>query len=353
MGERSLVTIPLMDEGGLDGAFFAVYVPQPPAGEENYDAVVKSTLGELKLINRVSREELPDRVEIASGPRDVRRIYDSGKKIVIPAIENGYAIGDDIGNVQRFFDLGCRYITLSHNEHNQICDSNTNPGGPESIHNGLSDFGRKVVTEMNRIGVIVDISHVSKKSMLDAVRVSRAPVIASHSGCRAVCDESRNLDDEQLIALKENGGVINIVGLNTFIKKDSPERTAAVESIRREMGFSMNEWLFFKEIYTSPFEIQKKYKSKLDEIDEMHPAASIADFVDHIDYAANLIGIDHAGIASDFFDDIISLSDWRNAGQTKGITSELVRRGYSESHIEKLWSGNIMRAWSEVENLAG
>jgi len=301
---EKLVTLPQMEKGGLNAVFFAVYSPQGPRTEEGYKKIREQALEKLGDIHTAIKETHPDRIELALHPEEVRRIYAANKKVAMIGMENGYPIGEDLASLKEFFDLGCRYITLCHDGHNQICDSHDSRKEPASIHGGLSEFGNDVIKEMNRLGIIVDISHMSKQSMLNTVRLSEAPVIASHSSCRALCNVSRNLDDEQLLALKENGGVIHIVGINFFIKKAK------------------------------------------------FPPANVKDLVDHIEHAVNLIGVDHVGISSDFYKKRSCLDGWKDAGETFNVTLELVRRGYTEEQIAKIWSGNCLRVWEKVEGVA-
>ena len=345
--EDQMVSLEKMKTGGLDGGFFAVYIPQEPVTEEGYIKAYNLAMDKYDKIHK-ALELYKDEIELAFNPEDVYRIHSSGKIVAMTGIENGFCIGTDLNNIKKFYDLGCRYITLSHNGHNQICDSNVNPGGPISIYNGLSPFGKKVVDEMNRLGIIVDVSHLSKKSMLDAANLSKAPIIASHSSIRALCDVSRNLDDEQLIALKENGGVINIVGISSYIKKDSPEFGKELEKLRKEFNFPTHYWPFFFAYRDAPEDIKKTYDTKFRELTAKYPRPDIKDFVDHIDYAVKLIGVDHVGISSDFYEVDFCINGWTDASETFNITLELVRRGYSEEEIGKLWGGNVLRVWKEV-----
>jgi len=301
---EKLVTLPKMTEGGLDAVFFAIYSPQGLRTNEQYLKIHKQALEKFSLIQTSINKIHPDQIELAFHPEDVGRIHTANKKVAMIGMENGYPIGKDLGNLTKFHDLGCRYITLCHDGHNQICDSHASRNEPVSVHGGVSEFGKKVIKEMNKLGIIIDISHMSKQSMLETVMLSGSPVIASHSSCQALCNVSRNLDDEQLLALKENGGVIHIVGISYFIKKAK------------------------------------------------FPPASVKDLVDHIDHAVNLIGIDHVGISSDFYQSQSCLDGWKDAGETFNVTLELVRRGYSEEHIAKIWSGNCLRVWEEVERVA-
>jgi microsomal dipeptidase-like Zn-dependent dipeptidase len=267
-------------------------------------------------------------------------------------MENGYPLGKEMGNVKKFFDLGVRYITLSHIGHNQLCDSNLGMDGQDPIHNGLSSFGEGVVAEMNRLGMIIDVSHIGKGSVLDVIRLSKAPVMASHSSHRDFCGIERMWDDEQLLALKDNGGVFHLVGLSMTIKQEPPEKTAAIASLRRDLGFPTDYWPFFLAFEKAPSETRSDYNRRLGEIEKQFPSANIKDFVDHIDTLVDRIGIDHVAISSDFYDQTWSLAGWKDASETFNITLELVRRGYTEKQIAKIWSGNILRVWGDVVKIA-
>jgi membrane dipeptidase len=282
----------------------------------------------------------PDRCALATSPEDVERISRGGKRVIMIGIENGFAIGKDLSNVGRFYNLGVRYITLSHNGHNDICDS-CNPreqlGDKKSEHNGLSKFGEEVVAEMNRLGVMADVSHISVKSFYDVIKVSKAPVIASHSGCRALADHSRNLNDEQLKALAKNGGVIQIVAYGGFLKLGLPQRRKAINILKKELddGRIKNE----------------QFRERMKEIDVKYPPAKLVDFVDHIDHAVKVAGIDHVGIGSDF-DGGGGIPGFNDHSEALNVTIELVRRGYSAEDIFKIWGANLLRVWREVEKAA-
>jgi membrane dipeptidase len=282
----------------------------------------------------------------------VRAIGERGKIVAIIAMENGYPLGEDIGNVQKFYDLGARYITLSHVGHNQICDSNLSTTKQDSVHDGLSPFGEEVVAEMNRLGMIIDVSHIAKSSVMDVFRLAKAPVIASHSTHREFCGIDRMWDDEQLQALQENGGVFHVVGLNMAIKPEPPEKTEAIGALREELGLPVEYWPFFLAFEKSPPATRSSYNDRLAQIETKYPSADVEDFVDRIDVLVGRIGIDHVGISSDFYDRSWSLDGWSDAGETLNITRELVRRGYTEEQITKIWSGNTLRVWTEVERVA-
>jgi membrane dipeptidase len=266
-------------------------------------------------------------------------------------------------------------MSLAHNGNSQLADSNTGETQGYLYNNGLSPLGREVIAEMNRLGMMVDLSHPSKGANMEAMRLSKAPVIASHSGVRALADVSRNMDDEQLLALKKNGGVIQIVGLASFVKPDSKERNDALEKLRDDLGTGGRGRRADSQ-RTCPVEgstpdrggrgrgnsalgalapeKRAEYDKRMAEIDAKYPAAgraNVKDFVNHIDYAVKLIGIDHVGISSDF-DGGGGIDGWNSAAEAFNVTLELVRRGYTEEQIGKMWSGNMLRVWGEVEKVA-
>jgi membrane dipeptidase len=354
-----------MKEGGLDVSFMIVYVGQGPLTPEGYDNAYKQAIAKFDAIHRLTKEIAPDRIELALTAADVRRIAKSGKKVAVIGIENGYPIGEDIARVKEFYDRGGRYLSLAHNGHSQFSDSNTGERDGKWMHNGLSELGRKAIAEMNRLGVMIDVSHPSKQSMLQSVALSKAPVIASHSAARALADHSRNMDDEQLLALKKNGGVIQTVAFNGYVKIAPPPseaRTAAIAALRKEFGLPAagqgggggGGGAAAAAMAKLPPERRAEYEKRLAMIDfkmPPPPRANVRDFVTHIDYLVNLIGLDHVGISSDF-DGGGGVDGWNDASETFNVTLELVRRGYSEEQIAKLWSGNLLRVMEEVQKRA-
>ena len=342
-GERK-ADIPKMEEGGLNAGFFIVYVGQTERTPENYEKAKEDAMTKFNAIHRMTEEMYPNKIELAYTADDVERIHKSGKLVACIGIENGYVIGKDLSLLEKYHELGARYITLAHGGHNDICDSATpreRLGDAESEHNGVSEFGKQVIAEMNQLGIMVDVSHISKKSMLDAVQLSKAPVIGSHSSARALCDVPRNMDDEQLLALKENGGVIQTVALGSFVKKDPPEKEEARRKLREEMGITS-----FAARRDLTDEKRAEYRRRRDELDEKWPRPKVQDFVDHIDHIVNLIGVDHVGISSDF-DGGGGIIGWDDASETFNVTLE-----HSEKEIDKIWGGNLLRVWREVERVA-
>lgn len=309
------VNLPKMFAGGLDVAFFIVYTGQGDVNPEGYAAAYANAIDKFTAIHRLADEIAPDQIEVAYNSDDVRRISAAGKKVAMIGIENGYPIGPDLSNIEKFYNMGGRYMSLAHNGHNQLSDSNTGESDNVYWHGGLSEMGRFAIKEMNRLGMMIDISHPSRDSIMQTLELSEAPVIASHSSARALTDHSRNLDDEMLLALKENGGVVQTVAFGTYVSE-----------LRRAHWASGGSFADA-------------------------PPATISDFVDHIDYLVNITGIEHVGISSDF-DGGGGIQGWGDASETFNVTLELVRRGYTEEEIAMMWSGNLLRVLDEVEAVA-
>ncbi len=358
---RTQVDLVKMDEGGLDAAFLIVYVGQSPRLDADGFAGAKaSALEKFAAVRRLTDSIAPTKAGLALTAADARAIYASGRKVIFIGIENGFPVGSDITNVKRFYDLGGRYMSLAHNGHSQLSDSNTGERDNVWLHNGLSPLGRQVVAEMNRLGIMIDISHPSKASMMQTVALSKAPIIASHSGVRAICNHSRNMDDEQIDAMKKNGGVIQLVAFNSYVKcdaKKSAARESAVADLRKEFGIAAtNNREVSAAIAALPDARRNEYLAKQEDITARRypadPAATVSDFADHIDYVVKRVGIDHAGISSDF-DGGGGVEGWRSATETFNVTLELVRRGYTEEQIAKIWSGNLLRVLEQVEKVAG
>ena len=342
------VTLPKMREGGLDVAFFVVYVGQGERNPEAYAEAKADAIMKFDAIHRMADEMYPDEIELAYTADDVERINGMGKLAAVICIENGYVIGRDLSLLETYHALGARYMTLTHGGHNDIGDSSTPSerlGDAEDDHGGLSEFGQQVVAEMNRLGIMVDVSHVAKSTMLDAARLSRAPIIASHSSAKALADHPRNLDDEQLLAMKENRGVAQMVALGGFVKV-MPAKDSAMRALREEMG--LTSYAAMREMSEDQ---RAEYDARRAELDERWPPANVENFVDHIDHAVELIGIDHVGISSDF-DGGGGVMGWNDASETLNVTIELVRRGYTDEEIAKLWGGNLLRVWRENEAVA-
>ena len=360
----SQVNIPKMIKGGLDVTWLIVYTGQGDLDEKNYAKVYKEAIAKFDAIHRLAEVYAPDKIELALNSSDVKRIHKSGKKVVMIGVENAYPIGTDLSNIEKFYDLGARYMSLSHQGHSQFCDSNTGEKDNIWLHNGLSEIGIKAVKELNRLGMMIDVSHPSKESFMDMIKYSKAPLIASHSSARALCNHSRDLDDEQLLLLKENGGVVQTVAFAGYvnIEKNNAYRNAkkvVLEKIAKENGFDILNWKERNELSKTDLNI---YNNRLKEIKtqanpliaeavKKSPPVNVSDFVDHIDYMVKLIGINHVGISSDF-DGGGGISGWNDASETFNVTYELVKRGYTEKEIAKLWGLNLLRVLDEVQKIA-
>jgi membrane dipeptidase len=332
-----------MKEGGLDASFFAVFLGQ---GKRDEESNKKAKDKALKIFEAIKQQvnKYSNLAELATFPSDAYLIQKSGKRAIYIGIENGYPVGTDIKNVEEFYKLGARYITLCHTKNNDICDSSTDKKGEE--HGGLSDFGKKVVKEMNRLGMMVDVSHISDKSFYDVLKTSKTPIIASHSSARAVCNHPRNLDDEMLKALAKNGGVVQLCVLNSYIKEQDPDpkREEALKQLR----------IKYKNFENLSEEDRKKASSEWRQIyiDYPEELATVEEAVDHIDHMVKVAGIDHVGIGTDF-DGGGGISGFFDISEAGNITYELVKRGYSEKEIEKIWGGNFMRVFKKVQEFAG
>lgn len=334
---------PRMQEGGLDGVFFAVFVGQGPRTPDDNEKVKKEALMLFDSIYAVV-EHSADLAAIALSAHDLEAISQEGKKAVYIGIENGYPVGRDLSLVSRFYDLGARYITLCHTRNNDICDSSTDRDGPE--HGGISDFGREVVREMNSLGIMIDVSHMSDEAFYDVIEISKSPVIASHSNARAVCDNPRNLSDEMLLELAENDGVIQLCLVSDYVAEmpDDPER----DTVMKVFWAKYDNWSEMDDsaklaLDQEYYDINRKYPPNM---------ATVSQFCDHFDHIVDLVGIDHVGFGSDY-DGGAALEDCFDVTELPNITHELLMRGYSRSDLQKFWSGNLLRVMKEVEKVAG
>ncbi|KAA3636674.1 MAG: membrane dipeptidase [Bacteroidetes bacterium] len=358
------VTLPKMQKGGLDCAWFVVYTGQREHTEEGYAKAYDDAIAKFNAIHKLANKFAADQIGLATTSEEAREIYKSGKKVAMIGVENGYPIGTDLSRVKEFYDLGARYISLSHNGHSQLCDSHTGEEEEEWLHNGVSDFGKQVIGEMNKWGIMIDVSHVAKNSMRDMIKYSKAPIIASHSSARTLSDHSRNLDDEQLGWIKDNGGVVQAVAFNAYVdvekaKKYKEAYDALLNEIGESRGFKVLPWSAVREMTKADREayidlyidIRKLAKTQEGKVKKVVPPVNIEDFVDHIDYMVKKIGLEHVGISSDF-DGGGGIEGWEDASETLNVTIELVKRGYTEEEIEKLWGGNLLRVLDEVQEVA-
>ena len=338
----SKLDYPRMQEGGLDSVFLAAFVAQDIRDDDGNSRA--KTLA-LQMIDAViaSAEEHADLATIALNPDDAYEIEKAGKRAIYIAIENGYPIGNDLANLELYYNKGVRYITLVHSTNNDLADSATDQKGPE--HEGISAFGEQVVHEMNRLGIMVDVSHGSDDVFYDAIAMSKAPIIATHSNARAVTEHQRNMSDDMLRLMAENGGVVQLTMLSNYLRDapDNPERDAAIAELRASM----------KPASQMTQEERQAMRAAFNEINQRFPtpAATVQNAVDHIDHIVKVAGIDHVGIGCDF-DGGGGIDGVFDASEVMNITIELVRRGYTEAQIEKIWGGNVMRVFREVQAIA-
>jgi membrane dipeptidase len=355
------VNLPKMVEGGLDVAWFIVYTGQDTLDDEGYAAAYANAIDKFEAIHRLADEIAPDQIELAYTSDDVRRIYAAGKKVAMIGIENAYPIGLEMDNIEDFHRRGGRYMSLSHNGHSQFADSQTGEEANEYLHNGLSELGREAVAQMNRLGIMVDISHPSIDAISQMLDISRAPVVASHSSARALTNHTRNLNDELLQRVKENGGVVQTVAFGSYINEArrvflQTGRAEIMERVAAELNF---EALAPEQVaalspaatlaYTAAR--QAMFRTVNAQVNKVAPKATVSDFADHVDYIVDLIGLEHVGISSDF-DGGGGIDGWNDASETFNVTAELVRRGYTEEEIGMLWSGNLLRVLDDVQRIA-
>jgi membrane dipeptidase len=347
MGDRheapdSRIDFPRLREGDVDAVFFGLFTSQRERTPQNYDKAYRLANQMIdSTLATVSRNS--NRVAMATSPDDIIRISRQNKTAICLGMENGFPLAKDVTRISDFYKKGVRYITLCHTSNNDICDSSTDPVGSEN--NGLSAYGRDVVTEMNRLGMMVDVSHISDKAFYDVLALSKAPVIASHSSARALCDHPRNMSDDMLRALASNGGVIQICILGDYIV--AADTSTVNYHKHKELRARYNNWKF------SGDDERHRAWIAYDSIDKNFPPVlpTIAQAVDHIDHVVKIAGIDHVGIGSDF-DGGGGLADCVDVAGYPMITAELLNRGYSEKDIDKIWGGNFLRVFRAVEEEA-
>jgi membrane dipeptidase len=337
---RSKIDLPRMKEGGMDGIWFAVFIGQ---GERSPEGNKKAMEEALEITQEIYNtvDQYSGDLEVATKADDLARIAKKGKHAIYLGMENGYPLGDNPELLKTYYEKGIRYVTLVHTSNNDICDSST-----DSLeHGGLSPLGEEVVEGMNDLGMLIDVSHASDDSFYDVIEKSRAPIIASHSCARALCDNPRNLSDEMLLKLKDNGGVIQMCILSAYVKTPSPnpQRDSARAAVREKHGnyYELDE-AAREAFIVDWYAVDRDFPREL---------ATVSDAVDHIDHMVELIGIDHVGIGTDF-DGGGALADCFDVSQMGNITLELVRRGYSAGDIKKIWGGNLTRVFREVEAAA-
>jgi len=358
------VNLPKMTSGGLDVSWLIVYTGQGDLIEEGYANAYKNALSKFEAIHRLTQDFAPGTIGMATTSSEVRELVAAGKKVAMIGVENAYPIGEDLARIQEFYNKGARYMSLSHNGHSQFSDSNTGEKDGVWLHGGLSDLGKKAIVEMNRLGMMIDVSHPSKEAIKEMFDLSKAPLIASHSSARSLCDHSRNLDDDLLALFREKGGVIQTVAFSSYLntEKHANFNEAAANAYKRTanaMGLVYLERDSVrkldnsqKEIYAANFKkIKLAAKNEIEDLKKTTPPVNVEDFIDHIDYLVEKVGIDHVGISSDF-DGGGGIDGWQDASESLNVTVALVKRGYTETEIAKLWGENLLRVMDEVQQVS-
>ncbi|WP_227609460.1 dipeptidase [Hymenobacter translucens] len=341
--EKAQVDLPKLRRGGLDAAFWAVYVGQGPRTAEGYAAIRQEVEAQFRVIEQALRH-YPRELALATSPDQARRIRRAGPRAIFIGLENSYPVGLDLRWLETYYRRGARYVTLCHSSNNDICDSATDPTGPE--HHGLSDFGREAIREMNRLGLMVDTSHTSDDTFYDCLAGSRVPIIASHSGCRALSDTPRNLSDAMLRDLAHAGGVVQVNLFSPYVKTEvkSAARQQAEAAFCAKWGLKT-----FLNVYALPAADRTPALAEYArlEVDFPVPLNTVADVADQIDHVVQQAGIDHVGIGSDF-DGGSVLNGLADVGDFPSLTLELVRRGYRARDLNRIWSGNLFRVMRTV-----
>jgi membrane dipeptidase len=339
-----LVDLGKMERGGLDAAFFVIYVGQGPLTPEGYADAVAQAERKYSAIE-LMLGKYPDRIRAALTPQQVRDNHARGLLSAMIGVENSYSLGHDLARIDAAYARGARYLGLVHVGNNDLCSS-ANPDvehGEPALNSpgdaGMSDFGRAAVARANALGMMVDISHASDKCVRDALAASKAPIIASHSSARALVDVPRNLPDDLLRAIAEDGGVVQAVAYKEFLKSD-PGRAAAEKALQAEVARQAGD----SEYDSEKHDYLPAMAAGMAKIQQQYPLATLDDYLDHIQHMVQVAGIDHVGIASDF-DGGGGITGWMDASETRNVTAGLRRRGFSDADIARIWGGNLLRVW--------
>lgn len=344
---RAQVDLPGMRIGGLDAGFFIVYTQQGALDAAGYAAARQAAEDKYRGIERMLRA-YPSQIGLARTADEVEAIAASGRLVALIGIENAYPLGESVADVPMWAARGVRYASITHFGDNQFGGS-SNPskdrGDPETDQ-GLTDLGRALVEALNDAGIMVDISHVGKRTGLEAMEASRAPVIASHSGARSVYDNPRNLDDAQLRAIAADDGVAQMVAFRSYVAEVDPAASKALGALRERLGLTSGA--AFRAATPA---VLDEYARERTRVRAAHPDVTLAAFVDHVDHAVKVAGVDHVGLSGDF-DGGGGVQGWDNAAETFNVTRELLSRGYSEADLTKLWGGNVLRVMRAAEAAA-
>ena len=333
------IDIPRMKEGNLDAIFFSIWIPSKITGPE----AVKRAMSQIDAV-RQQVEKHPKELTLATTAAGIRQAHKQGKIAALLGVEGGHMINSDLGVLRKYAELGVRYMTLTHSGNDEWADSSTD----KAVHNGLSDFGKDVIREMNRLGMMVDISHVSDKTFYDALEISKAPLIASHSSCRAICNAARNMTDQMIKDLAAKGGVIQINYHVSFLSQEFRDAEKANPDIEKQIQLEVHKRCGDNEacqlIEGDRIVHEFMNAGKLPKVD-------YTKIIDHIDHAVKLVGADHVGLGSDFDGAVMPLG-MEDASKLPQITEALLQKDYSESDICKILGENTLRVMSDVERVS-
>jgi membrane dipeptidase len=344
---RTQFDLPKVARGQLKGASLAVFVPQGPRTPEGYAKARADAEKKYNLIKAVAKQN-PNLAALAYSPEDVRRIVSQHKFAIVLSVLNAYPFGTDLSEIDEWYRRGVRIVGYTHAGHNQWADSsrpNQALGDAPEEHGGLSDLGKQGVARLNQLGVLIDVSQLTTPALMQVLNLTKAPVAATHSGVKGLVDSPRNLTDEELELIKQNGGVVQVVAFGNYVRPIPKEVTNQLAALQAEYSYKGNE---------PPPDLseakRREYAEKSQKILSVVPPATVAQLVDSIDYAVKRIGIDHVGISSDF-NHGGGVLGWENEGECQNVTAELLRRGYADKDIGKLWGGNFLRVWAEAQRV--
>ena len=341
------VDLPKLERGQVDAVVLAVFTPQGPRTPEGYAKARAETDAKLAAIRAIP-EKYPDRAVLALSAADVDAAAKAGKRAIIVGFLNAYPFGKDLAPIDAYYIAGVRSFGFVHAGNNDYADSSRPTGEPKVEWGGLSPVGKAAVAKLNQLGVIIDVSQLTPDGVLQTLALSKAPVVASHSGVKGVIDAPRNLSDAELDAIAAHGGVVQIVAFSPYLIKPGPDYPAKVATLRTQYSLPVE----FKKPADGTDALSAEQRAKFShEASTLLPKASVRELADSIDYAVKRIGIDHVGIASDF-NHGGGVIGWASEGEAGNVTAELVRRGYSEADIDKLWGGNWLRVFRQVEAAA-
>lgn len=340
---KSQADLDKLQRGGIGAITLAIAVGPGPLGAAGQAEARREADAKLAAISSWLKEH-PKELGLATGPDALERLHKQGKIGVLESFQNARSIGQDLSQIDAFYREGVRLFAFTHAGNNDFADSSRPIGEPAELHHGLSPLGKQAVERLNRLGVIIDVSQLTREGVLQTLQLTKAPVVASHSAVRSLVDVPRNLSDEELDAIKQNGGVVQITAFNSYLVQPVSDFRVKLDALRKEVGLA-------------PGQPPEQGLDKLDDakrdpyiakLKALWPRANVSHFVDHIDYVAKRLGIDHVGIGSDF-NHGAGIAGFESEADAPNVTRELVRRGYTEAQIAKIWSGNFLRVWRAVE----